>query len=117
MSDAKNMEKIVEMSIQPGLLRTDAPAESLIGKMQAKRWRLGLEWKAGTTPEQYAASFDKFKKALSPRNVLVMPGSLKMKGFSPELVKLTSLLIPKPMPEQFIQQGNLDEFGQNLIDP
>lgn len=110
-----NAAKVLDWATQPGLLFGGMPDEAMVGKLQMHQWRLALEWKAGMTPEAYAGIYQQAVKSLGPRQVLAQAEGYSLKGFSPALIKLASLIGPKNWGIMEISSGGLDSLGQNFL--
>jgi hypothetical protein len=110
-----NAAKVLDWATQPCLLVGGVPDEAMVGKMQMHQWRLALEWKAGMTPEDYAGLYQQAVKGLGPRQVLAQAEGYALKGFSPSLIKLASLIGPKNWGMMEISSGGLDSLGQNFL--
>jgi len=105
----------LQWSARPGLWVTASPDPEVLKKVALKRWRLALDWKDGSSPEEYAAGIQNIKQSVPGLRLLVTGPGLTVEGFSPDLLKLAKLLAPKEMSESQIMGGGLDELGQNFI--
>ena len=115
LDDPALAAKVIDASAAPGILMTAGAGADVLAKMKPKRWRLALEWKAGTTAADYAARLEGAIKELTPPCVIVQGPAPALAGLAPEMLALVGLIKPKEPAEHQIMQGSLEALGQNFV--
>ncbi len=111
-SNSENIKTLIETSSKPGIVISKSLGTEIKKLIKDKKWKAGIVWERGVSPEELLKVIESFKEGLDYHNILVFKEGVSFTNLGDDFLKLISLLKSKNAKREEIN-GIL---GQGVID-